>query len=122
MTGRARGRARGRGRSAPQQEARRPGADEPGSTRGHSRGAAPPAQAQPPSQAPAPSQPAAPPTEAMAQLSVQGEGGQERRPRFSRYQEVECRPKTCTDKCGATGTPIRLVTNYFTLNMTPGKN
>ena len=124
MTGRARGRSRGRGRSGqPPADVRRPGGDDAGATRGRSRGAAPPAQpAAPPQQAQAPPQKAAaPPTQAMEQLSV-GEGGrQERRPRYTQYQEIECRPQWCTDKRGTSGKQVGLVSNYFRLDMKPGK-
>ncbi|XP_028415241.1 piwi-like protein 1 [Dendronephthya gigantea] len=119
MTGRARGRSRGRGRSGPPSEARRPGGDDSGASRGRSRGAAPPAQATapPPAQAsaPPPAAAAAPPTQAMAQMTV-SEGGRPERRRMNRYQEIECRPQWCSDKRGTSGKPLQLVSNYFKLN------
>ena len=127
MTGRARGRSRGRGRSGqPPADTRRPGGDDSGTSRGRSRGAAPPAQAAPPpqqQQQPPPPQAAAPPTQAMAQMSVSegAGGGQERRPRYNQYQEIECRPQWCTDKRGSSGKQVGLVSNFFKLNMKPGK-
>lgn len=130
MTGRARGRSRGRGRASVQQQepARRPGEAEASMAtqtpvgRGRSRGPPPqvvsgPPPPRPQEQRPAAAAAAAPPTQQMARMSMQQEprGAVRRGP----YQEPVTRPAHITNKAGATGSKVPILTNHFKLTTRP---
>jgi len=131
MTGRARGRARGRGRA--QQNAPAPGTGAPPQQqqsapaqvgRGRARGGQPPAQSaprqQPPRQQAPPQQQqqVANAAEQMARMNVK-----EERPHQRRGIGGEMARRTfkdpAADKKGTSGTPVRILTNYFKVTKLP---